>query len=249
MLMSEFTKSLAVTLAIVLGLFVYNRFGPPFAVSSTVTQKTDLLTVAGEGKVTVVPDTGIVDLGVNLTRNSVKSAQTDVNAIINKVSADVKTLGVNAKDIQTSNYSIYPEYDYQSGTGRITGYRVTASITVRVRDLEKINSVVDLATAAGVNTVSDIRLTVDEDREKELLQEARKKAISEAKSKAEGLARAAGITLGRIINVQEAGTPQPPILYKAALDSRGMGGGGAETAIEPGSTDIVSSVTLYYETR
>jgi uncharacterized protein YggE len=247
--MSGFPKTLSITLAIFLALFLYNKFGPPFSFSSTVTQKTDLFTVSGEGKVTVVPDTGLVDLGINLTRPSVKSAQTDVNNIINAISADTKKLGVDAKDLKTSNYSIYPEYDYRTGTGRITGYRVSASLTIKVRDLEKINSVIDTATADGANTVSGIQLTVDDEKQKQLLQQAREEAITEAKTKAESLARAAGITLGRIVNVQESGDNTPrPVFYAAKDIAAGLGGGG-ETQIQPGSTDITSSVTLFYETR
>ena len=152
--------------------------------------------VSGQGKVTVVPDTGIVSLGLNLTKPTVKLAQTEVNTIINKITTDVKQLGVDQKDIKTTDYSIYPDYDYRTGSGKITGYRVSASISVRVRDLEKINSVIDTATADGANTVGGVTLTVDEDKQKELIQEAREKAVAEAKTKAESLARAAGITLG-----------------------------------------------------
>lgn len=246
--MNNFPKPILTFLLILAAIFVFNKFGPPFSFNSVVTQKTDLFSVSGEGKVTVVPDVGVVSLGINLTRPSVKSAQTDVNNIINKISADTKSLGVDAKDIQTSNYSIYPEYDYRTGTGRITGYRVQADLRVKVRDLEKINSVIDAATANGANTVSGINLTVDEAKEKELLQQAREEAINEAKSKAESLARAAGITLGRIVNVQESGNQPAPQPYLARDMTVGLGGGG-ETKIEPGSTDITSTITLFYETR
>lgn len=247
--MNNLIKPFTLILAILLALFVFNKFGPPFSFTSTVTQKQDLFTVSGEGKVTVVPDTGIVDLGINLTRPTVKSAQTEVNNIINKISADTKKLGVDSKDLKTSNYSIYPEYDYRTGTGKITGYRVQASITIRVRDLEKINQVIDSGTAGGANTVSGIQLTVDEEKQKDLLKQARELAVKEAKTKAESLASAAGITLGRIINVQESeNNPPRPVAFLAKDAAVGMGGGG-NTEIQTGSTDIISNVTLFYETR
>lgn len=247
--MSSYAKQITLIFVILITFFVFNKFGPPFSFTSTVTQKQDLFTVSGEGKVTVVPDTGIVDLGINLTRPTVKTAQTEVNNIINKISSDTKKLGVDSKDIKTSNYSIYPEYDYRTGTGRITGYRVQASISIRVRDLEKINQVIDSATAGGANTVSGINLTVDEEKQKELLKEARELAVKEAKTKAESLASAAGITLGRIINVQESDNNTPrPVAFLAKDASVGMGGGG-NTEIQTGSTDIISNVTLSYETK
>ncbi len=247
--MSGFIKTITLPLVILLALFFFNKFGPPFSFSSTVTQKTDLFTVSGEGKVTVIPDTGIVSLGVNLTRPTVKAAQSEVNSIINNVSAETKKLGVDAKDIKTAGYSVYPEYDYRSNPNRITGYRVAVSITVRVRNLEKINEVIDTATANGVNTVNGINLTVDDDRQKELLQEARELAVKEAKTKAQSLARAAGLSLGRIVNVQESGgyTPRPMYAFSKVAEA-GMGGG-ADTQIEPGSTDISTTVTLFYETK
>ncbi len=249
--MSWPVKFLFATIIISLAVLGVTRFSPPIPVSSVVTQKTELFAVSGEGKVTVVPDTGIINVGINLTRPSVKSAQTEVNTIINKISEAAKKLTVEAKDIKTSDYSIYPEYDYRTGTGRITGYRVSASLTLKVRNLEKINEVVDAATANGANTVSGIQLTVDDDRQKQLLQQARELAIKEAKTKAESLAAAAGISLGRIVNVQESGMNTPvPMMYKVA-EARGMGGGGAaaDTNIEAGSTDINSSVTLFFETK
>jgi uncharacterized protein YggE len=241
-------KVVFLTVVVSVALLVVTKFSPPIPVSSVVTQKTDLLTVSGEGKVTVVPDTGIVNLGINLMRPSVKAAQSEVNTIINKISDETQKMGVDKKDIKTSEYSIYPEYDYRTGSGKITGYRVSAAITIKVRDLEKLNSVIDSATANGANTVSGISLTVDDDKKKDLLQEAREEAIKEAKTKAESLAKAAGISLGRIVNVQESGSTSIPVPYMLKEAAAGMGGG-LDTNVQPGSTDITSNVTLFYETK
>ena len=212
------------------------RFGPSIPVSSVVSQKQDFFTVSGEGKVTVVPDTAIVDLGITVSRPTVKSAQTQANSVINAISQELKNLGIKDKDIKTSNYSIYPQYN-----GHITGYQVNASLTVTVREIDKANQVIDAATAKGANSVGGIQLTVDEDKKKQLLQDARELAVKEAKSKAESLARAAGLTLGKIVNIQEsAGDTRPlPMMYAKAED----------TQIQPGSTDITTSITLFYETR
>ncbi|KKU55954.1 hypothetical protein A3H89_01810 [Candidatus Amesbacteria bacterium RIFCSPLOWO2_02_FULL_48_11] len=227
--------------------FIFVKFAPGIPVTSVVTQKQDLFTVSGVGKVTVVPDTGIVDLGINLTRGTVKTAQTEVNRVMNTITDNLKKMGIDGKDIKTENYSVYPEYDYTAGTSRVTGYRVSASLKVTVRELDKLNQVIDTATADGANTVSGIQLTVDDKRREELMQQARNEAVKRAKSKADSLSRAAGISLGRIINIQESGTPGPEPVF-LALDKAGRGGGG-ETQIQPGSTDIVSNITLTYETR
>ena len=153
---------------VVIGTAIYllMRFGPGIPVSSVVTQKQEMFSVSGEGKVTAVPDTGIVSLGITINRPTVKAAQTEVNTKINSITNELKNSGIAPKDIKTENYSVYPEYDYLQGPGRITGYRVTTDIKVTVRQLEKLNEVIDKATAAGANTVSGIQLTVEENRQK-----------------------------------------------------------------------------------
>lgn len=223
-----------------MAVFAFAKWGPSIPISSVVSQKQDFFTVTGEGKVTVVPDTAIVDLGITVSRPTVKAAQTQVNSVINTISQSIKDLGISAKDIKTSNYSIYPQYN-----DRITGYQVNASLTVTVREIDKVNQVIDIATAKGANTVGGIQLTVDDARQKELLQQAREMAVKDAKSKAESLANAAGLTLGKIVNVQEDANnfPRPIMSMLAIADST------PKTNIQPGSTDISTSVTLFYETR
>lgn len=228
--------------------FLFLKFTPSLPISSVVTQKQDQFTVTGEGKVTVVPDTGIVSVGVNLTRTTVKSAQSEVNGIINKIIAELQKLNIESKDIKTENYSVYPEYDYTAGTPRVTGYRVSADLRITVRELDKLNQVIDSATSAGANTIGGITLTVDDKRAEDLRQQAREEAVKQAKSKAVSLSSAAGISLGKIINIQESSPVTPGPLLMAA-DKVGRGGGGESTEIQPGSTDITSTITLTYETR
>jgi hypothetical protein len=228
--------------------FLFLKFAPSLPISSVVTQKQDLFTVSGEGKVTVVPDTGIVSVGINLTRPTVKSAQSEVNTVINKVISELKKLNIESKDIKTENYSVNPDYDYTAGTARVTGYRVSAELRITVRELDKLNQVIDSATAAGANTIGGISLTVDDKRQEELKQQAREEAVKQAKSKAASLSSAAGISLGKIINIQESSPVTPGPLFLAA-DKVGRGGGSESTDIQPGSTDITSTITLTYEVR
>lgn len=242
MSMLDWVIKLGATVILVLAAaFAYGKFGPGFPISSVVTQKTDFFTVEGQGKVTVVPDTAMVNLGINTSGNSVKTAQADANGIINKISDALKKLGIDAKDIKTSNYSIYPQYDLS----KVASYQVNISLIVTVRQLDKINDVLDMATVNGANMVGGVQLTVDEDKQKELMQQARELAVKDAKQKADSLSRAAGLSLGRIINVVEGGIFNPrPMPMMAGLAKEDT-----STQIQPGSTDITSSVTLYYETR
>lgn len=234
---------------IFVGLFLLFRFMPAIHLSSVVTQKTDLFTVSGEGKVTVVPDTAIVNLGITVNKPTVKAAQSEANLVIKNITSGLKNLQLADKDIKTTDYSIYPQYDYTNGVNKITGYTVNASLSVTVRNIDQINQVIDSSTTAGANNVSGIQFTVDDARQKELLKEARESAIKEAKDKAETLAAAAGLSLGRIVNVQES---QPNLIRPMMFDTKAVGlGAGAtpSTEVQPGSTDITSSVILSYETR
>lgn len=234
---------MATVILVLAAVFSYGKFGPGIPITSVVTQKQELFSVTGEGKITVVPDTAIVSLGISLNKPSVKAAQDEVNSVISEITKSLRALNIDAKDIKTSNYSIYPQYDYQTtGGNRISGYQVSANLTVKVREFDKVNQVIDTATTKGANNVGGVQLTVDDTKQKELLQQAREMAVKDAKSKAESLASAAGMTLGKIVNIQEDSNNFPRPMMAVADSS-------AKTNIEPGSTDVTTSVTLFYETR
>lgn len=232
---------------VVLAVFAILKFAPAFPVSSAVTQKTDLFTANGEGKVSVVPDTGKVDLGISTNKSTVKDAQNETNTIIKNMTDALKKLGIADKDIQTSNYSIYPQIDYQNGN-KVSGYQVSANVEITVRDISKLSEAIDVATANGANNVSGVQFTVADDKLKDLQQQARDLAVKDAKVKATSLAAAAGVNLGRVVNVVEtSGIPDPRPMMATGFAK--IADASAPTQINPGSTDIVSDVTLSYETR
>ncbi len=232
-----------------LSLFVYTKFaGPiPFSVSSIVTSKTDSFTVTGEGKAVVVADIAVVSAGIQAQGASVKRVQEELNTKSNAIIANVKKLGVDAKDIQTSNYSIYPTYDYQSDRQRITGYQGNSTLTMKVRDMEKASGVIDAATAGGANQISGISFDVSDKAKAE--NEAREKAVAEARKKADTAAKTAGFSLGRVINYSENQGGMPPRPYYAKMDAAMGAPERAETPVEPGSSEITVTVSLSYEIR
>lgn len=245
---SWYSKVVFIAFTGLVSALLFFKFAPSFPIASVVTQKQTEFWVIGTGKVSVIPDTGEISLGVTSTKNTVKPAQTEVNQKINDITAALKKLGVDVKDIKTENYSVYPQYDYSAGRSRISGYQVTTSVVVTVRDLDKINEVIDSATGLGANQIGGINFTVADDRKKELENSARELAVKDAKTKAENLASSAGIRLGKILNIQESSPQEPRPVYMAADKAVGLGGGG-DTSVAPGSTDIVSNITLTYETR
>jgi uncharacterized protein len=230
-------------------LFAFVKLvGPiPFSINSVVTTKTDIFTVTGEGKSTAVPDVAIVTAGVQAQGNSVKTIQDELNAKMNNITDAIKKLGIDAKDIQTSNYSISPTYDYRNQTPRITGYQASSTLTIKIRALDKANSVIDAATAMGATNVGGVTFDVSDKTKAE--NAARDVAVKEAKTKAQIAARAAGFTLGRVINYSEStGGDMRPVPMFAKTDSA-VGMGAAPTQIEPGSSEITIDVTLSYEIR
>lgn len=228
-------------------LYLYTKFaGPlPLSVSSVVTQKTDTFSVTGEGKVTVVPDIAITNLGVQTQGATAKQTQNDLNKKINAVSDAIKKLDIDEKDIQTTNYSIYPNYDYMDRFQKITGYNANATILVKVRDMDKINEVIDIATAQGANTIGGINFDIADRSKAE--DEARQKAFQDAFKKAQQAAKIAGFQLGRVINYSE-NTGNPPF-YPMPMIRSAITEKDAPTSIEPGSQEVTVTVTISYEIR
>lgn len=226
--------------------FVYTKLIGPlsFSVNSVVTQKTATFDVTGEGKVTTKPDIASVTAGISSQAQSVRIAQDQINSIINKVAQALKQAGIDSKDIQTSNYSISPTYDYTAGSQRITGYSANTNILIKVRNLDNVNKVIDTAVGNGANQISGISFDVDDKTKAQ--DEARLKAVAEAKKKAMEAAKIAGFKLGRIINYSEnfQGLPRPIPLSVGALNKAV---GGTPTQIEPGSSEVTVDITLSYE--
>lgn len=227
-------------------LFAYTKLaGPiPFSVTSVTTQKTDTFTVSGEGKVSIHPDMALVNLGVQAQGATVKSVQQELNTRINAVSDAIKKRGMAKEDLQTTNYSVNPTYDYRDGKQKITGYSANAMLIVKVKNLDRVNDVIDDATANGANQVGG--LTFDVSDKTKAQNEAREKAVKDAKEKAESAAHTTGFQLGKIVNYSESfgGQPRPiPYLMKAEVASADS----APTQVEPGTNEIVVQVSLSYD--
>jgi len=242
----EFVGSIIIFFAI---LFVYSKWGPSLPISVLTQTKGEPLIVTETGKATIVPDIAKVSLGIEEQGQSLKQVQNAVNTKSKNLTDSLKKLGIDEKDIRTTNYSVSPEYDHSRSPYRINGYRVLTNYEVKVTNFESINEVLTVATTSGTNVVGNISFEINETTKEEVLNTAREEAVKKAKSKAEGLAKASGITLGKIINVSESfGTDYPrPIMYtKDAM-------GGAEQLevanIQAGETELEVTISLSYEIR
>lgn len=243
------TKRVLLVVIIIFGLFYLftSILGPiPFSVTSVTTNKTDMFTVSGEGEATAVPDTAMLSLGVTKEAATVQQAQTQVNTVANKITSDLKNLGVKVKNIKTTNYSVNPTYDFTSGRQTVTGYSVSQNMEVRLQPIDQANKALDLATAAGANTIGGITFVLDDATQEKLEQQARKDAIEKAKKKAENTAQLAGIRLGKIINVTESSGDFPRPMY--TMEAKADLGGGEPTQLTPGENTVRITVSLSYQT-
>lgn len=207
----------------------------------------DTIAITGEGKVTAIPDVAVVDIGVITEKANVQAAQLENTERMNAITKKVKDQGVEGKDIQTLNYQIYPQYNYDRNGGQsLRGYQVVQNTRIKIRDLSKIGEILNLVGSAGANQVSGISFTIDDPEV--LRQQAREKALDNAKLKAQALAEKAGVKLGKIVSFSEySGGNIAPMPYYAK--EMGMGGGVAAVApdVQAGTLDVVINVNVSYE--
>lgn len=242
-ILSTYTAILAVTLIF---LWVISFFNIAYPLSVTQKNASGELAVVGVGKVDIVPDTASVDLGIVVNdANTVNEAQSKINTVNNAIVEGLKQLGIDKADIKTSNYSISPNYDYsKGGAGTISGYNGNATVTVKVKQTDKLTQVIEAGTKAGANQVMGTNYLIDKP---EVYQEqAREKAISNAKEQAQKLANNLGIRLGKAVNIVESSNTEPiPMLFKS--QELGLGGESLPADLQPGTQTITSTVTVYFE--
>ncbi len=214
----------------------------PFTVTNI---SPNYFTATGVGEVSGVAGKASASLGITVTDKTAEAAKDKANQMINKLTTDLKNTGVEAKDIKTSNFSSYPERDF-SGKNEITGYTVSEQLDVTFASIELANKGIDLATAAGANQIGSLSFNLD-DKDKETFQDkARDIAIKDAKEKAIRTAKAAGIKLGRVVNIYEDSGSQPMPMYD--LKSANQAAPASETTqLNPGENKVTLNVTLTYE--
>lgn len=230
-------------------LAIFSRFGLKLPISVISQEKGQPLVVDGEGKVMAVPDTAKVTVGIEESGISLKDVQKRASTKSKTLVDTLKKLGIDDKQIKTTSYNVFPEYNYESGSPRITGYKVSSSYEVTVKDFDKVNDVLVEAVNAGAKVVGGITFEVNEETEKKLLTQAREEAVAEARQKAESLAKAAGVFLGKILNISES--QYTPGAVPIALKEAGIGGAEPQPQpeITPGETEISVVVSISFEIR
>lgn len=182
-----------------------------------------LIQVSGEGRVDIAPDMAVLSLTVTRESQTARAALDANSAAMKEVLAAMASQGIGSKDLQTSGFSIQPKYSYAkpSANGerrapKIVGYSVRNSLTVRVRDIHNVGSILDRSISLGVNEGGNISFTNSDPSE--AIAQARTLAVKDAMAKANTLAKAAGVTTGDILEISEhSGSQRPMPMAKSAM--------------------------------
>jgi uncharacterized protein len=197
------------------------------------------VSVTGEASISVPPDIAFVDAGVATDAKTAHEASDANNVAMGKVMTALKAADIDAKDIQTSRLSLQPQYaPNRSGPSPIVGYRASNRVTVRIHDVTKVANVIDTLVGAGANDIGNVNFEVSQ--ASKLLDDAREKAVADARRKAEIYARAAGVTLGAPLSISEEGAPQPAFRAKMAMPMAAA----APTPIAQGEETLSVSVSV-----
>ena len=199
-----------------------------------------LITVTGTATVEAAPDIATLTLGVTTEGATAADALRANSAAVAAVIARLTEAGIEASDLQTSNLSLNPVWGgYESSAPGITGYTAGNVLTVRVRKLDSLGAVLDAAVADGANTLNGLTFGLADPGP--VLDQARAAAVADARARAELLAKAAGVRLGRLIAIAEAGgAPDPLPMFRAEVSA-------AAVPVEAGALGLSASVTLEYE--
>ena len=204
------------------------------------------ISVSGTGRVVVVPDLAILNMGVQVQAATVAEARQMAAQVMDEVMAALEDLGIADKDITTSSYSIYPIYDYRPDKAvAISGYSVSNYVAVKIREIDNSGDVIDAVAAAGGNDIRIDSISFTVDKPEKYNAEARELAMADAHARAEQLAKLGGIKLGKPSYIAESGGYYaiPPVYYENSLASAAPG---YNTSISPGETTVTVSVQVTY---
>ncbi len=203
------------------------------------------LSSSGTGEIYLVPDVAYVYVGVRVDADDVSTALSNNNVQANAVAQSVKDLGVEAKDIQTTSFNVYPMQDYgPDGTISRKYYVVENTVYITVRDLAKLGTLLDAVVKSGANTINGITFDV-QDKEAAMAQ-ARDMAIADAIAEAESIAKASGVKLGDLQNVNVYTNNIATPMYDA---KGGQMSAAVNVPVSAGQLVISANASMTYEIK
>jgi len=202
------------------------------------------IVVSGAGEASAVPDEAQVSAGVTAQAATAEEALDQNNMAMERVFETLREAGIEDRNIQTSNFSVNPQYEpYRENNPnppRIVGYQVSNQVTAIVEDLDNLGATLDALVRSGANQINGVSFTISEP--KPLEEQARRLAVQDAIAKAQTLAEAAGVTLGPILSISEDGGYQPPMPMFARADMAME----SSVPIARGETTLSISVSITY---
>lgn len=234
---------LLIALTVFTGVIIRNKLEQ----GRHIGKEENTITVSGQGKVYVKPDLSVVNFSVITEKDTVDQALQVNKEKMNRVIAHLKDQGIEKKDLKTTIFDLQPRYEWhqeetsrKEGKRKLVGYEVTQELQVKIRELDTVGEVIQEATDAGANKVGNIQFTL-ENRE-EFKKKARKKAIEQAKSKAEEISSQLEVELVKIVNFSEDFyTPRP---YSGVVKERAAGGA---PEVEPGQNKVEVNLSITYK--
>ncbi|MEK6840488.1 MAG: SIMPL domain-containing protein [Nanoarchaeota archaeon] len=239
-------KSVQTTLIIVAGVIILALI----LINSIKPSYENTISVAGTATIKAMPDIIGVYFSVD-TQGATSNEAADKNSNITDAMRDsLIAKGFDKENIQTTSYSVYPEYDYRTGTGKITGYRATHSLKVEIpaSESEKIGDVIDSGIDAGAG-ISYVNFELSQESQNNYKAEAMKLAAQDASSKAEGVAEGLGKKLGSLVSVSINDYGYIPWLARDFSGTSAAEAKQAATDIVPSEQEISASVTAVFKIR
>ena len=206
------------------------------------------ISVTGEATISMPPDQAQLDAGVTTDAKTAREASDANNVTMGKVLAALKGAGIAEKDYQTSRLSLQPQFANRppsspSAPPSIVGYHASNRVTIRLHDVSKVASVIDVLVGAGANDIGGINFSVSQ--ASKLLDDAREKAVADARRKAEIYAKAAGVTLGAPLSISEVGSAPVP-MFRAKMAAAGFA---APTPVAQGEETLTVNVSVSWSIK
>ncbi len=240
---------LTLFILVLTALMVYSVFWGPIKQYVDSFPPNRVINVSAEGKSTVIPDIARLSFSVVSDGTDPGSLADENNRKMNGAIDAVKAIGIDKKDIQTTQYSLTPKYSYDRYTGKssIYAYEMSQTVSLKIRDFSKIGKILGALPQYGINQIGTLSFDVDDPEI--YLSDARSQAFAKAKTKAESMAKANGVSLGRVISFSESTGGYPVPYYKETLGMGGAAPAQAAPTIEPGSQEVSVQVSVSYELK
>lgn len=218
-----------------------------YAISQNGSEKDteSTISMSGYAEQKVVPDTATLRIGVVVQSATAKEASDENAALMSAVIAELKAIGLQDREMQTSYVSVYPVYNYDKEQ-TITGYSASNSVQITTTNLDKLSEIIDRSTAAGANEIGSISFSVSDDMQKQLREDLMNEAVADASLKASTLAKSLGVEITGVQTSSISENSGPRVYYEYDMVAAEEASGAVSTPIQPGESTVSMSVQVTY---